>query len=84
MTNCRGNPSLALSPTIDDQIKVEKNELAVMLNKLQEAVKRKNLSIKEDYTRNRKKLLTTQDKQMQAIKQRLLLEQVIQARENEE
>jgi len=48
MTNCRGNPSLALSPTIDDQIKVEKNELAVMLNKLQEAVKRKNLSIKED------------------------------------
>jgi len=84
MTNCRGNPALALSPTIDDQIKVEKNELAVMLNKLQEAVKRKNLSIKEDYTRNRKKLLTTQDKQMQAIKQRLLLEQVIQARENEE
>jgi len=74
----------AISPTLDDQIKLEKNELSVMLNKLQEAVKRKNQSIKEDYTRNRKKLLTTQDKQMQAIKQRLLLEQVIQARENEE
>jgi len=88
MTNCRGSMNSttinAISPTLDDQIKLEKNELSVMLNKLQEAVKRKNQSIKEDYTRNRKKLLTTQDKQMQAIKQRLLLEQVIQARENEE
>jgi len=52
MTNCRGSNSSSIlgtiSPTLDDQIKVEKNELGVMLNKLQEAVKRKNLSIKED------------------------------------
>lgn len=83
MTSCKGTTTI-MSSTLDDQIKTEKSELSTMLNKLQEAIKRKNISIKDDYTSNRRKLMTTQDKQMQAIKQRMLLEQVIQARENEE
>jgi len=72
------------APTMDEHITREKQELGNLLNKLQEAIKRKNITLKEEYIKNRKKLMTTQDKQIQAIKQRMMLEQVIQARENEE
>jgi len=83
LTSCNGISSKQ-SPTLDDQIKSEKNELANMLTKLNKAVKMKNDIIKDEYGKNREKLVLTQDKQMQALKQRILLEQVIQARENEE
>jgi len=72
------------APTMDEHISREKQELGNLLNKLQEAIKRKNSTLKDEYIKNRKKLMTTQDKQIQAIKQRMMLEQVIQARENEE
>jgi hypothetical protein len=46
LTSCNGI-STKQSPTLDDQIKSEKNELANMLTKLNKAVKMKNDIIKE-------------------------------------
>jgi len=84
MTSCKGVKVKNNSPTLDDQISREKAELAGLMHQLQTTVTDKNKVIKQDYVMSRKKLLSAQDKQMQVLKQRIMLEQVIQARENEE
>eukprot|EP00801_Mesodinium_rubrum_P004267 Mrub_04269.p1 GENE.Mrub_04269~~Mrub_04269.p1 ORF type:complete len:426 (+),score=98.95 Mrub_04269:84-1280(+) len=84
MTSCKGVKVKNNSPTLDDQISREKAELAGLMHQLNQAVADKNTVIKSDYVNSRKKLMSAQDKQMQILKQRLMLEQVIQARENEE
>jgi len=50
MTNCKSSVgvSISMSPSLDDQVNKEKVELANMLGKLQEAIKRKNMAIKDD------------------------------------
>jgi len=84
MTSCKGVKVHSNSPTLDDQISREKAELSNLMHHLNDAVVEKNKVIKSDYVLSRKKLMSAQDKQMQVLKQRIMLEQVIQARENEE